>query len=256
MYLLRHFVFLMITLARCTVRLQFRFCLVWVWDLLIWLGDSLNLALRRERKVECDCCGWKGNRFFLQTLISGAHVHRSRELCPRCESLERQRQLVRYLRDRTRLLSLNAPTILDIGPSKAVVEWFRKHDLNNIVTVDLRPRVAALRMDITQLGFRASIFDVIVCSHVLEHVRDDLGAMREMLRVMKEGGIGIFQVPLQPDLLETVEYDEPRPEEHHHLRAYGQDFVSRLNFVGFEVRYAANELFEVTKPYNTAGQLP
>lgn len=256
MYVLRHFVFLMITLARCTVRLQFQFCVAWVWDLLVWLGDSLNLAFCRERKVECDCCGWRGNRFFLQTLISGTHVHRSRELCPRCASLERQRQLVCYLRDRTRLLSLNAPTILDIGPHKAVAEWLRKHSLTNIVTVDLRPEVAVLRMDITRLGFKAGIFDVVLCSHVLEHVRDDLAAMREILRVMKRGGICVIQVPIQPGLIDTVEYLEPKPEEFHHLRAYGQDFASRLNSAGFKVRHAANELFEVTKPYSAAGQLP
>lgn len=67
-------------------------------------------------------------------------------------------------------------------------------------------------MDITRLAFSEDIFDFIVCSHVLEHVSDDLVAMREMLRVMKTGGICIIQVPLQNDLLETVEYATPQPE--------------------------------------------
>lgn len=188
MYLLRHFVFIAITTARCAFSLRFRFFGAWVWDLVLWLRDSLDHALWRSRKVKYDCCGWQGNRFFLQTFISGTYLHRSRELCPRCQSLARQRQLMRHLRDRTQLLSLNAPTILNIAPTKAVMDWFRKQGLTSVTTVDLRPGVAALRMDITRLGFKNGVFDFIACSHVLEHVPDDLVAMREMLRVMKPEG--------------------------------------------------------------------
>ena len=217
----------------------------------MWLGDSLNLAFSRSRKVECDCCGWKGNRLFLQTLVSGTRIHRSRELCPRCESLERQRQLVRYLRGQTRLLSLDAPRILHIGPSRAVASWLRDQGLTNVVTIDLRVGAAMLRMDIGGLAFVDNAFDAIICSHVLEHVPNDLAAMKEMARVTKEEGMCVIQVPIQSDLIETVEYGEPRPEEFHHVRAYGQDFGRRLSSTGLEVKYADNELFEVTKSFVT-----
>ena len=252
MYVLRHFAPVMIYLAKCAFSLRFRFCGVWVWDLLVWASDSLRLVFCRSRKVECDCCGWRGERFFLYTVISGKHVYRFREICPRCRVVERQRQLVRRLRDKTQLFSLNAPTILHIGPSKAVTQWFRKQGLTSIVTIDLRSSVAMLRMDITRLAFRDDVFDVIVCSHVLEHVPDDLPAMREMLRVMKVAGICMIQVPIQSGLPETVEYGRPNPEEFDHVRAYGQDFASRLNATGFESTYAEDEMFEVTKPRPTS----
>lgn len=258
MYVIIHFGGITLRLAKCAVCLQFRFFAAWVWDALVWLGDSLDHALRRSRKVECDCCGWKGNRFFLQTFITGARVYRCREMCPRCLSLERQRQLVHHLKNRTYLFSFDAPTILDIGPSKAMVKWFQKQGYN-IVSVDLMRGIATIRMDITRLGFRDSVFDVIVCSHVLEHVRDDMAAMKEMLRVMKVRGSCVIQVPIQPDLLETVEYARPRPEDFDHIRAYGQDFASRLKSVGFEITYAEtygeDGIFEVTKPPPTARQL-
>ena len=61
------------------------------------------------------------------------------------------------------------------------------------------------------------IFDVIVCSHVLAHVPSDLVAMKEMLRVMKVAGVCMIQVPIQPGLPETVEYDGPKPEEFGHV---------------------------------------
>lgn len=178
-------------------------------------------------------------------------MYRFRDICPRCQALGRQRQLVRHLRGKPQLFSLNAPIILHIGPSKSITQWFLKQGLTNIVTIDLRSGVAMLRMDIMRLAFRDDIFDVIVCSHVLEHVPGDLVSMKEMLRIMKAGGICMIQVPLQPDLLETVEYIRPKPEEFDHIRAYGQDFASRLTSAGFEIRYTEDELFEVTKPQAT-----
>jgi SAM-dependent methyltransferase len=92
------------------------------------------------------------------------------------------------------------------------------------------------------------VFDVIACSHVLEHIPHDLAAMKEILRVLKEGKTCIVQVPLQPNLLTTIEYDRPNPDEFDHVRAYGLDFASRLESAGFEIIYGKDELFEVTKP--------
>jgi len=149
------------------------------------------------------------------------------------------------------LLSLNAPTILDIAPTPAVIDWFRKQGLTSVTTVDLRPGVAALRMDITRLGFKEDVFDFILCSHVLEHVPSDLEAMSEMLRVMKAAGVCVIQVPLQPSMLETVEYAVLNPDEFDHVRAYGKDFESHLKSAGFEITYSEDELFEVTKPQPT-----
>jgi predicted SAM-dependent methyltransferase len=218
-----------------------------MWDILVWTGDSLKLVFSRSCEAECDCCGWGGNRFFLQTYITGEKVHTAREMCPKCLSLGRQRQLVRHLRDRTPLSSLNSPTILDIGPSRVEVKWFQEQGYD-IISVDLMPGIATIQMDITRCAFKDSVFDVIACSHVLEHVRDDMMAMKEILRILKKGGICIVQVPLQPDLLTTIEYQRPNPDEFDHIRAYGLDFASRLEAAGFKVVYANNELFEVTKP--------
>ena len=252
MYILRHFVAVAITFIRCAFSLQFRLCGVWLLDSVLWLDDSLRLVFCRRRKVKCNCCGWRGNRFFMQTLVWKSHVHRSRELCPRCESLTRQRQLARYLEGSTRLLSLDCPRILEIGPSRADVKWLHKHGLKNIIIVDITCGTASILMDITQLGFKGNIFDFVVCSHVLEHAPADLVAMREMLRVMKMGGTCVIQVPMQLGLKETVEYGIPRPDEFDHVRAYGQDFGIRLASVGFDIKCTEDGLFEVTKPHLTA----
>jgi SAM-dependent methyltransferase len=116
-----------------------------------------------------------------------------------------------------------------------------------------------ITMDITRSGFRDSTFDLILCSHVLEHIPEDLAAMRELYRVLKEGGTCIVQVPMQVGLIETVDYAEPNLDEFDHVRAYGRDFLGRLQAIGFDLKRAEHELFEVTKPqavftYETANQ--
>ncbi len=43
-------------------------------------------------------------------------------------------------------------------------------------------------IDVTRITYDSNTFDVILCSHVLEHVPDDDKAMRELYRVLKPNG--------------------------------------------------------------------
>lgn len=96
-------------------------------------------------------------------------------------------------------------------------------------------------LDLQRLPFADAAFDVIYCSHVLEHVPDDLAAMREMHRVMKRTGWAILQVPVLRDHTD----EDPRvtdPEERlrrfgqrDQVRVYGRDYVTRLEHAGFAV---------------------
>ena len=49
--------------------------------------------------------------------------------------------------------------------------------------------------DVTTLPFGDAVFDGVVCSEVLEHLDDDLAAMRELGRVLKPGGALAVTVP-------------------------------------------------------------
>ena len=61
-------------------------------------------------------------------------------------------------------------------------------------------------------------FDVIYCSHVLEHVPDDCKAMRESPRVLKRGGWAILLVPINAG--KTYE-DASITEPAERLRVFG-----------------------------------
>ncbi|MDZ7832405.1 MAG: class I SAM-dependent methyltransferase [Desulfobacterales bacterium] len=49
--------------------------------------------------------------------------------------------------------------------------------------------------DILSLPFPAEIFDLVICSEVMEHIPDDRRASNEILRVLKPGGDLVVSVP-------------------------------------------------------------
>jgi len=49
--------------------------------------------------------------------------------------------------------------------------------------------------DIFHLPFPEAAFDLVVAMDVIEHVDDDVGALREILRILKPGGLAYITVP-------------------------------------------------------------
>jgi SAM-dependent methyltransferase len=110
------------------------------------------------------------------------------------------------------------------------------------MTADLSAPEARERIDITAMAIPDQSFDVIICSHVLEHVVGDRDAMKEMLRVLKPGGCAYVQIPYvgsrptdeDPGLIDPKER-ERRFGQFDHVRIYGCDFEDRLINAGFVV---------------------
>jgi SAM-dependent methyltransferase len=55
--------------------------------------------------------------------------------------------------------------------------------------------VGVLRGDATRLPFADAGFDAVITSEVLEHIPDDTGALAEMVRVLRPGGVFAATVP-------------------------------------------------------------
>jgi ubiquinone/menaquinone biosynthesis C-methylase UbiE len=97
--------------------------------------------------------------------------------------------------------------------------------------------LAKVKMDLHQIPFDENHFDVVLCNHVLEHVRDDIQAMREIHRVLKPGGFAILQIPFFnpiPDVtFEDPSITDKREREKifgqdDHVRKYGHDYPQRI----------------------------
>lgn len=106
-------------------------------------------------------------------------------------------------------------------------------------------------MDMMNTGLADGSFDLLASNHVLEHVRDDRAAIREMLRVVGEEGIVHICVPAPGLVHQTRDWGFPDPAVSHHYRLYGADAPLRLLEAGeFHLltalgRDAVSETFEV-----------
>jgi SAM-dependent methyltransferase len=198
---------------------------------------SLGILLSGN-DVECPICGKKFKKF-----LPAGVKKRSNAVCPGCDSFERHRLLWLYMINKMNF-SDKEIRLLHFAPEDCLKEKFSK--LNNIkyVTTDLKEPHVSLNADIQKLPFNDNLFDIVICSHVLEHIPDDKKGMKEILRVLKKNGWAVLQVPLNEDL--EITYEDPSitsPLERlkhfgqeDHVRIYGRDYYKRLEQAGFTVK--------------------
>lgn len=211
------------------------------------LPEAAKAPLRRVRDAVaalpyrgtgrwCPVCG-KSARAFKPYGI----VPRPDAQCPHCGALERHRLAWLYLQQRTNLFDGRPRQMLHVAPELCFQPRLRRKLGEGYLTADLDSPRAAVRMDITDIRYPDASFDVILCSHVLEHVPDDRRAMREFHRVLRPDGWAILLVPITAErTFEDPSVTDPAERlrlfgQEDHVRQYGPDYVDRLREAGFEV---------------------
>ena len=192
----------------------------------------------------------QGNKFtdpidgntFRAFLPYGYNKIRNNVLSPSTYSLERHRLLWLYLKNETSFFKAKLK-VLHFAPESALMNQFKKLKNISYDTIDLNSPIADIKADICDLPFLDNSYDLILCNHVLEHIVDDNKAIRELYRVLKKNGIGIFQVPIDynrdttfEDFSVTNKKDRNKLfGQYDHVRIYGLDFFDRLQKAGFSV---------------------
>lgn len=184
--------------------------------------------------VECPICEKASRRWISLGLDEG--------MCPRCMSEGRHRLLGLYMREELKIAT--KPTrILHFAAEYCFIRRFSRMPNITHVVADLDPPRGGVKMDITAIPLQSESVDLVICSHVLEHVQEDAKAMRELKRVLRPNGTALIMCPVSYDLPSTYEdpsiiSPEARREAFHqndHVRLYGADFDDRLRASGFEV---------------------
>ncbi|MEQ8355361.1 MAG: methyltransferase domain-containing protein [Kiloniellaceae bacterium] len=177
-------------------------------------------------------------------------VERRNALCPNCGSLERHRFLWLYLTRYTRLLRRLA-RVLHTAPEPCLGPRLRALPNLRYRSLDLFDPSADVQADLRDLPFDEGAFDLILSSHVLEHLIDDRPALGELVRILIPGGRAVIMVPYDSRLPQTEEGGHiGAPAERmarfghpYHYRNYGADFPRRLAAAGLEVTcVSANQL--------------
>lgn len=195
------------------------------------LNGRLSAWALRGSERECPCCGGRFRRMSRRRIAGFGGI------CPRCRSHPRHRAIVLLL-DRG---ELPGRRLLHFAPEPLFDRFFAERPEFERVTADLYAP-ADLRLDITRMDLPDDAFDLILCSHVLEHVPDDRAAISELRRVLRPGGTALVLTPYRPDRPTHEDPSITTPldrmvafGQQDHVRVYGNDLPERLREAGFEV---------------------
>ena len=179
---------------------------------------------------------------YRRLLPYGRLTSRENAIAPDTMSLERHRLMWLFIKEKTNLFTAELK-FLHIAPEYCFIKIFKGMKNLDYITADLISPWADVKMDVHDIPFDENSFNVVICNHVLEHVDDANKVMKEFYRVMKPGGWGIFQVPIDINNKETIEDKnviDPNERERlywqsDHLRLFGLDYGKKLSEAGFKV---------------------
>jgi SAM-dependent methyltransferase len=202
-------------------------------------------------RLECPFCGGRFRRMrpsgfdypvLTQNRVIGA-AHRPNVVCPRCKSHDRERLLLLFVRNETRLMQ-EGGRVLHVAPEPQMRRELLKCARVEYLSMDLTSEDAMVSANLLQMPLPDNWFDAVICNHVLEHVSDDRRAMREIRRILKPGGWAILQAPIALALRHTIE-DPSVTSEQERIRRFGQrdhvrmysteDYPARLKQAGLKV---------------------
>jgi SAM-dependent methyltransferase len=208
--------------------------------------DASLAGARASGRFYCPCCSniidrWNDWSPTYQNVI-----------CPVCFAHPRHRLISLYLQR----IEITFPslTLLHFAREKAISKQIRPL-LHEYVTADSRSSGASYQLDpdaildnqidvstdITEMPFPDAHFDAVICSHVLEHVPNDIKALSEIYRVLKHGGWALLQTPFDKASATTLQRDDINTPalrlkyywQEDHVRLYGRDIFTRFSQAGF-----------------------
>lgn len=150
----------------------------------------------------------------------------------------------------TGLLSeMSSKSIVHFAPEKRLSARIAAAAPQRYVRCDLFPASPDIqRVDLLSMPFESESVDLLIASHVLEHVADDAQALSEIHRILRVGGHAILQTPYSPVLHHTWEDEgvtDPAARlqafgQEDHVRLYGRDIFDRIASAGLESRVATH----------------
>jgi len=168
--------------------------------------------------------------------------------CFNCKSIDRERLVFTYLKNEENIFEHNTNKILHFAPEENISNIFIRHRFEHYICGDLFTEgyhypSYVQNMNVLDIPFEDNYFDLVICNHILEHVNEDIDAMKEICRVLKPNGKAILQVPIAKNTYQTYEdftITSSQNREHFfgqfdHVRIYGQDYIERIKSAGLKV---------------------
>lgn len=227
------------TLVKLTPK-PFKESLEWLYNKIKYFGF----------KHKCPVCK--------STLRSFKEYHnRPNVRCPLCWSFARHRFAWLVIRTKTDLFDGSTKRMLHFAPLKKFEKVFKNIPNLDYITTDLDSPDVMVKMDITDIQYPDNFFDIIICSHVLEHIPDDNKALCELKRTVNSSGWVLISTTYKENQNTIEAAPDMKPEDRDrllgqpdHVRLYGADFKDRLIKAGFKIQHFHWSDFVTTKEAN------
>jgi SAM-dependent methyltransferase len=236
-------------------------------------GKAIKRAVKLPRylgtEYQCPVCGvglrsfrpmwksyWRGVEKFapIHPAATFETLNLAAFTCPRCDAFDRERLIALHLSQVFRIFDRGGMCrLIEFAPGDALQKKLKQYPFIAYRSADLTRKDVDELVDLTAMdGYADGSVDILLCSHVLEHIRDDGKAMREIRRVLKPDGFAIVLVPLVIGVDET--HEDPSLDTEalrwkyfgmgDHVRQYGKrDFIDRLEAAGLKVDQLGIEHF-------------
>ena len=166
--------------------------------------------------------------------------------CPICGSLEQHRFLY-FIYNVLFLNTSKKIKLLHIAPENNLYKLIKRNQLIEYVALDINPEQYPLyplvkeciQWDVRNMPFDDKSFDVIIHNQVMEHIVEEKQFIDECVRVLKDNGVMIINIPYSPELKTTFEDKNITTEEKReklyyqkdHVRLYGQDMLQKYDYL-------------------------
>lgn len=120
--------------------------------------------------------------------------------------------------------------IIEIGAGKGSLSKILKNKGFRIISTDINNRDVDKRLDIKKESIFKNRFDKVICINVLEHIRNDINALKNMNKMLKQNGCLILIVPAFKFLYGNTDRADG------HFRRYTKGEIKRkLSETGFKI---------------------
>lgn len=211
------------------------------------LANNIN---KYDMPQNCMCifCGKEFHRYKIHGYESELAYHHNltcmgyrRAKCPYCECKDKERWLWYVLENYTPISTMSG-RVMHFAPESPIKERIIRNKEIEYISGDLQPGIADRIVDMTDMQFEDSYFDLIIASMVMEHIPEEKVALQELYRTCKDGGKIVLTVPQCTDIENTIEdlrVTDPEVRnrlygQEDHVRLYGLDYPERFKEMAFQ----------------------